>query len=48
MSTQSAFEKANAEGEATPPARPAAWEEIEPGRFQPRRIRGSHHGRALG
>ena len=25
-----------------------AWEEIEPGRFQPRRIRGSFRGRALG
>jgi hypothetical protein len=25
-----------------------AWEEIEPGRFMPRRIRGSAQGRALG
>jgi hypothetical protein len=24
------------------------WEEIEPGRYQPRRIRGSLPGRALG
>ncbi len=24
------------------------WEEIEPGRFMPRRIRGSFRGRALG
>jgi hypothetical protein len=26
----------------------APWEEIEAGRFMPRRIRGSHRGRALG
>jgi hypothetical protein len=26
----------------------AAWEEIAPGRFMPRRVRGSCHGRALG
>ena len=25
-----------------------AWEEIETGRYMPRRIRGSHKGRALG
>jgi hypothetical protein len=25
-----------------------AWTEIEPGRFMPRRVRGSAHGRALG
>lgn len=25
-----------------------AWEEIEPGRFMPRRVRGSFRGRALG
>ena len=25
-----------------------AWEEIETGRFMPRRIRGSYRGRALG
>jgi hypothetical protein len=25
-----------------------AWEEIEPGRFMPRRVRGSYRGRALG
>jgi hypothetical protein len=25
-----------------------AWEMIEPGRYQPRRIRGSHRGRHLG
>ena len=24
------------------------WEEIEPGRFMPRRVRGSFRGRALG
>jgi hypothetical protein len=27
---------------------PAAWTEIEPGRFMPRRVRGSFQGRALG
>lgn len=34
----------------TEPARdrPPPWEEIEPGRYQPRRIRGSCRGRALG
>jgi len=26
----------------------AAWTEIEPGRFMPRRVRGSHLGRVLG
>ncbi|MFN8856301.1 MAG: hypothetical protein ACK50P_12100 [Planctomycetaceae bacterium] len=26
----------------------AAWTEIEPGRFMPRRVRGSCQGRALG
>lgn len=25
-----------------------AWTEIEPGRYMPRRVRGSAHGRALG
>lgn len=25
-----------------------AWTEVEPGRFMPRRVRGSHQGRALG
>ena len=29
-------------------AESAAWEMIEPGRYQPRRIRGSHRGRELG
>lgn len=28
--------------------RPPAWEEIEEGRFMPRRVRGSCQGRALG
>jgi hypothetical protein len=32
--------------EAEPEA--GAWEEIEPGRFMPRRVRGSYRGRALG
>ena len=27
---------------------PAAWEEVEAGRFMPRRVRGSYQGRALG
>jgi hypothetical protein len=26
----------------------AAWTEVEPGRFMPRRVRGSFQGRALG
>ncbi|MEO8497800.1 MAG: hypothetical protein ABI614_22265 [Planctomycetota bacterium] len=26
----------------------AAWEEVEPGRYMPRRVRGSYRGRALG
>ena len=26
----------------------AAWTEVEKGRFMPRRVRGSYHGRALG
>jgi hypothetical protein len=26
----------------------AAWEEVEAGRFMPRRVRGSYQGRALG
>ncbi|HWB09027.1 MAG TPA: hypothetical protein VG826_07375 [Pirellulales bacterium] len=30
------------------PAEYAGWEEIEPGRFMPRRVRGSCQGRALG
>jgi hypothetical protein len=29
-------------------ANEAPWEEIEPGRFMPRRVRGSFRGRALG
>jgi hypothetical protein len=31
-----------------PAAEPAAWEQIEPGRFMPRRVRGSFRGQALG
>ena len=30
------------------PAEFAAWEEVEAGRFMPRRVRGSCQGRALG
>jgi hypothetical protein len=26
----------------------APWTEIDPGRYMPRRVRGSYHGRALG
>ena len=33
----------DADGEQTP-----AWEEVEEGRFMPRRVRGSCQGRALG
>jgi hypothetical protein len=32
----------------TQPEDVAAWEEIAPGRFMPRRVRGSFHGRVLG
>jgi hypothetical protein len=31
-----------------PESNPAAWEEVEAGRFMPKRIRGSCQGRALG
>jgi hypothetical protein len=34
--------------ETAPPAPPPAWEEIENGRFMPRRIKGSCIGRELG
>lgn len=40
--TQEAAANAPAEAEGPP------WEEIEPGRFMPRRVRGSFRGRALG
>jgi hypothetical protein len=30
------------------PEGPPPWTEIEPGRFQPKRTRGSHLGRELG
>ena len=31
------------------PAEPvSAWEEVEAGRFMPKRVRGSYQGRALG
>jgi len=30
------------------PADPPPWEMIEPGRYQPRRVRGSYRGRELG
>jgi hypothetical protein len=35
---------------ANQPAEPevAPWEQVEPGRFMPRRIRGSFRGQALG
>jgi hypothetical protein len=32
----------------TEPAETSAWEMIEPGRYRPRRIRGSYRGRELG
>lgn len=34
--------------EEAPPADARAWEEVQAGRFMPRRIRGSCKGRALG
>ena len=40
---------ANAESPASEPASEvAAWEQIEDGRYMPRRVRGSCHGRELG
>lgn len=30
------------------PAEVAAWEQVDPGRYMPRRIKGSYKGRALG
>lgn len=39
---------APAAAEPIPPREHPAWEEIELGRFQPRRIRGSLLGRELG
>ena len=33
---------------ANQPAEVAAWEQVEPGRFMPRRVRGSCRGLALG
>jgi hypothetical protein len=43
-------EKASADqgGGETSPAIPPAWEQIEAGRYRPRRIRGSFPGRELG
>jgi hypothetical protein len=32
----------------TETAEPLAWEMIEPGRYMPRRVRGSYRGRVLG
>jgi hypothetical protein len=32
----------------TEPSEAPAWEMIEPGRYRPRRIRGSYRGRELG
>jgi hypothetical protein len=32
----------------TETADPLAWEMIEPGRYMPRRVRGSYRGRVLG
>ena len=31
-----------------PTGEEAAWEQVAPGRYMPRRIRGSYRGRALG
>ena len=35
-------------GDAPPPDEVAAWEEVDTGRYMPRRIKGSCKGRALG
>jgi hypothetical protein len=34
--------------DSPPPADIPAWEQVEPGRFMPRRVRGSCRGLALG
>jgi hypothetical protein len=44
-SLDSAFEQPLAVSDAE---NAPAWEEIAPGRFMPRRVRGSCHGRVLG
>ena len=41
-------EKTDAQQQAAEIDDLTAWEEIESGRFMPRRIRGSYRGRALG
>jgi hypothetical protein len=43
-----AIDRPRAAGQKPTPARSEAWEELEPGRFMPRRVRGSYRGRALG
>jgi hypothetical protein len=52
MSLEPRVESAAAESPHFLPAKDdgevAAWTEIEPGRFMPRRVRGSNLGRALG
>ena len=41
-------DKPDAQERAASQPAEAPWEEIEPGRFMPRRVRGSFRGRALG
>ncbi len=48
--TENAWSAADGPHFSMPPegANPPAWEEVDIGRFMPRRIRGSCQGRALG
>jgi hypothetical protein len=48
MSKQKDAQEQAAEQPIAPDAKPLAWEQLEAGRFMPRRIRGSCRGLALG
>ena len=48
MSTNNQNDDAQQQAPDRPPDDVRAWEEIEPGRFMPRRVRGSFRGGKLG
>ncbi len=48
MSDDKPIDAQEATATAPPDADVPAWEQIEPGRFMPRRVRGSCRGLALG